>query len=275
MKWNIATVLLLSFLTLACTPKKLSDKELANEHLQRAELFFEKNEINAAKLQIDSINEFYPNEVEVRKKAAVIFTQIELIEQQRNLSYALGVIGEKQHEFDSIVKYFYFEKNEKYQSSGNYIHKPQRYSVGQTCIKPYVEENGKLVISSTYTGKRAIEHYLTRFSTGDLFIETEKVIADGYNHRFKDGDLFFESVIYKNNNEAVASFMKENQSKNIKVSLQGDNRKHDYILTATEKKAMSETYNLSVVLSDLRNLKRIIDTSEKKIILYENNLKEN
>lgn len=276
MKLNFIALVLVIFTLSSCGPSKLSDKELALDHLNKAERCFSKNELNAAKLQLDTINKQFPKEVATRKKADMLFTRIQLLEQKRNLVYADSLVIIKQVEFDSIAKNFNFEKDEKYEDVGNYIYKKQgtEENAGRTYIKPLVEETGMFILSSLYCSVKPIKHNHAKFSVGDLFAETEVVPEEsGYNYSFKDGNATFETVIYRSNsNEAIANFVQQNANKPILVTLTGAKGKMSYTLSSNEKKAISEAYNLSIVLKDLQNLKRIIKSSKKKILIFESYL---
>jgi len=268
---------LLIFFTISCGPKKLTDEELAQQHLAKSEKLFNSNEINAAKMQIDTINKFFEKQVAVRKKANTLSYNIQLIEQKKNLIYADSVIKIKQREVDSIAKNFKFEKDTAYEDLGNYVYKSQRVenTLGGTFIRAYVDEKGKLYLSSLYCSKVPLKHFSARFTIGDIFAETEKVTDDGYNHSFKDGEATFETVIYKSNaNKEIGTLVQQNSGKTIVVTLQGEKRKATFLLTSNEKKAISEACNLSVYLTDLKNLERIITVSKKKIILLEENLRQ-
>lgn len=257
----------------SCGQKKLTDEELAQMQLKNAEQCFSSNKLNTAKLHIDSINNLYPKQVAIRKKADLIFSKIQLIEQKRNLIYADSVLRLKQQEFKALSKNFILEKDEKYEDVGNYIFKKQKAedNAGKTYIKPLVEESGALIISSIYCSTHPIKHHSAKFSVDNVFAETETVPEEsGYNYSFVDGQATFENVIYKSQtSEGIAAFIQQNIDKNITVTLLGKKGKTSFSLSTNDKKAISEAYNLSVVLKDIKDLERIIKTAKRKIILYE------
>ncbi len=261
-------ILPLAFFCLAACTHKPTEKELAAAQLQKADSLFAQNDLEAAKLQIDSLKKLYPNLLDERKKAEILSTKIKLTEQQRNLSFAREQLPEALHCFDSISKNFVFEKDEAYQDAGNFVYKTQQYASGN-CLKPYVEESGALMLTSLYRGGSDIKHNAIKLSAGNVSVESETVTEDGYNHRFRDNELFFERVTFRSNNAAIASFVQENSLKNILVTLQGDTRKTTFYLSSNEKKAIAEAQNLAIALTSLRHLQRIITTAEKKKILYE------
>lgn len=273
-KLLVAGILIISMIS--CEPKKLTDEELAQAQLKNAESCFKASKLNTAKLHIDSINNLYPKQIDIRKKADIIFSRIQLVEQKRNLLYADSVLRLKQVEFKKLAQNFTLEKDEKYEDVGNYTYKKQRTedNAGRTYIKPMVEETGVFILTSLHCTTSRIKHQSAKFSVGDLFAETETVPEEsGYNYCFEDGKACFETVIYKEQtNDGIAILVQQNSDKTIKVTLNGKKGKTTYTLTSIEKKAITEAYNLSIVLKDIRNLERIIKTAKRKIILYESDI---
>lgn len=276
MKYKALIFCVLTLLLNSCGPKKLTEEELALEHLHKTDSLLQLNLFNAAKLQIDSINTLYPKQIAVRKKATTLLYQIELTEHKKNYIYADSVIKIKQLEFDSVAKNFSFEKDTAFQDIGNYVYKNQRteYKATSTFIKAYVDETGLLYLSSNYCSSYPLHHFSAKFSIGDVYAETEKVTKDGFNHSFKDDDKTIERVIYKSlSNKDIGTLVQQNIGKTIVVTLQGEKRKSNFTLSTNEKKAISEAFNLSVILTDLKNLERIINISKKKIILLEDHIR--
>ncbi|MDR1679674.1 MAG: hypothetical protein LBR81_07855 [Prevotellaceae bacterium] len=275
MQIRIFTILVVALVFAACGKKPATEAELAQAHFLAAEQYFADNKLNAAKFELDTIKSLYPKQVAVRRRADSLFIKIQLIELKRNLVYADSLLRVKQPSLDSAARNFVFEKNESYEDLGNYVYKALRTEVkaGSTYIKPLVDENGNFLLTSVLYGG-AIGHYQARFSVGSLFAETDKVTPDmGYSHSFVDNGSTIETVIYKgDSNKEIAAFVQQNADKAILVTLTGAKGKRSYTLSAAERKAISESYNLSVIVSDVRNLERIVETSKKKIILYENEI---
>ncbi len=263
--FTITALLLVMF---ACKP---SDKKLAEAHLQKADTFFVQKRYNDAKLQIDSINTLYSKQLEARRAAKVIFNRIQVVELNQTIAYADSLLKIKQFELDSLSKNMVFEKNEKYETDGRYVYKQQKLSLNsaRTFIKAMVEESGKFVLLSSYAGAKKLKHMAFKLSVGDMFVETDPVPNDNYQNSFASEGVFFETTIYKGDaNKAIASFVQENIDKPIQVSIIGKEGKTTYTLTNVEKKAISECYNYSLVLSDIKGLERIRKVAQGKLKLY-------
>lgn len=254
---------------------KLSDKDAANQLLRQAKQLVEKNELNGAKIRIDSIHQQYPKELSTRKKANTLFNKIVLIEQRRNLIYLDSVVIVAQHESDSAVKNFVFEKEEKYQAIGNYVPRNLRTELNtrRTYLRAYVQENGELFFSSVYYGKKPIYHQSVKIAVGDTYIVSPSVpLTDGNNHSFEDEGERWETVIYKGKeNIAIANFFAQNAEKKITVTLQGKSN-YSFVLQQSDIKAIIESLHLSEFLSDLHRIKKEQIKTQRKILILEQRL---
>jgi hypothetical protein len=271
----LVAILITSFAT-SCK-KELSELELAQQQLKQAEALYAKNDFTAAKLHIDSLNNLYPKQVDLRKKARTILYNIELTEAKRKLIFADSMYQVVKPVVDSVAKPFKFEKDTAYETLGNYIHKTQitESKLGNNFIKAYVNENGKFYLSSRYCSKSPINHQSAKFSIGDIYVETPVITDDGYTHYYKDEDIYHESVIYKDSatNKSIVQFVNENEGKTISVTLSGEKKSSKFYLSKNEEKAMKEAYNLSIYVTELKKFERMIDVSKKKIILLDEYLR--
>jgi hypothetical protein len=254
---------------------KLSDKDAANQLLRQAKQLVEKNELNGAKISIDSIHQYYPKELATRKKANTLYNKIVLIEQRRNLAYLDSVVIIAQHESDSAAKNFVFEKDEKYQGVGNYIPLNFRTELNtrRTYLKTYVQENGELYFSSVYYAKKPIYHQSVKVAVGDTYLESPVVgLGDGNNHSFEDEGERWETVIYKGKeNTAIVNFIAQNADKKITVTLQGKSN-YSFVLQQSDIKSIIESLHLSVFLSDLHRIKKEQIKTQRKILILEQRL---
>jgi hypothetical protein len=99
--------------------------------------------------------------------------------------------------------------------------------------------------------------------------------ADGAtNYSFSDGGATSEIVTYLNGKDnGVILFICDNQDKKLKAEYIG---KWTFSMSVrdTDKKAMLETRNLSVVLSDIQLLKKEIEKSKSRIEYLKNKLSD-
>jgi hypothetical protein len=258
-------MLIFTFL-ISCNSREKQEKQ-ADIRLKHIEQLIDRNLLNAAKIEIDSIHLLYPRLVNKRRIAAALQDTIVRRESSRTLAYCDSILPKKLHESDSIQKNFRFEKDKIYQETGNFIYKTQQTESNSNRIylKAYVDENANLFLISNYCGGK-LEHTTVEVVANDLFAHTDTIVTSDPNyHSFTDGGLRWEVVTFKNEaGKDVASFVAQYQSRQIKVILHGK-RNYIYYLADSDKKAITETYHLWIVKKDVVKLQYEIKKAGAKI----------
>ncbi len=264
LKTLVLVILAVSFA--ACNTRKAQEKE-ADNRLKHILQLINDNSLNAAKIEIDSIHLLFPRLVEKRKIAAAYEDTIVRRESARSLAYCDSILPFKIHEADSIGKNFRFEKDTAYQELGNYVYKTQRTesNATRTYLKAYIDENADFYLVSNYYGSK-IDHTYIVVSVNDLFERTDSIPTDDpYSHSFNDEGSHWEAITFKNDAEKnVASFIAQNVSERIKVTLHGK-KNYVYYLSDADKQAIRETYNFWIVKKDVVQLQKEIKKATIKI----------
>jgi hypothetical protein len=251
----------------ACNSKTKLEKE-ADARLEHISQLIKTNNWNTAKNEIDSIHALYPRLVEKRKTAQTYKDMIERHEAMRTIVYCDSMLGFKRQEADSLQKMFIFEKNEQYQEYGNFIYKNLiiENNLDRSYLRAEVNENADFFLISYYRGASKIAHNSLKVSAAnDVFAMTDSIPELIFKHSFADDGVRWESVTFKNENASnVGMFIAQHQQENIKVRLLGGHNMA-YQLTPNDKKAITETYKLWVVMSDVSRLEREILKSKAKI----------
>lgn len=273
MKKSAIFVMLFMLLLAACNKK---EKE-ARAKLENAREMYEQNELFAAKNEIDSIRARYPREVKVLKETLELMRLVELKEANRNIAYCDSLLPIKLEEAKELEKGFVFEKDTVYEEIGHYIRKQQTIerNVERNYIRCGVNERGEMYLASVYFGAAPINHTSIKVSTGDgSFAETASIAYDGgVNYRFKDLGNTTEVVTYKGDHGMDAvKFIYSNAKGRIKVEYTGGKPFVIYMADG-DKQAVSATYELAMVLSDIETLKTEREKAAKKIAYLENKLK--
>ena len=250
----------------SCDKKKAQEKD-ADLRLKRIETLIADNSYNAAKIAIDSIHELYPRLVNKRRIAGALEDTIERRESARTLAYCQNILPQKTREADSIQRNFRFEKNAKYQQYGDYIYKTQitESNLSRNYLKAYVNENADLYLVSNYCGSN-IEQSSLEVAVNDLYAHTDTLStrSAGY-HSFNDGGMHWETLTFKNEaDKGVCSFIAQNISARIKVTLYGK-KTYIYYLADADKKAIAETYKLWIAKKDVKQLNNEIKKAQYKI----------
>ena len=132
------------------------DAKQAQEGLDRARAYYERNEFFSARNEIDSVRAKYPKELGAMKEALTLMRQIDLREAERNIAFCDSLMPIRLHEADSLKAGFTFEKDSAYEEIGHYIWKQQTIerNVQRCYVRCGVDENGEMYVASVYYGGR-------------------------------------------------------------------------------------------------------------------------
>ena len=273
-KYNLYTLSAITFAMIMSSCN--GDAKKAQERLDKAQSYYEQGDFFSARNEIDSIRALYPKEVDALKNALELMRKVDFKESERNLAYCDSLLPIRMQEVEDLKKGFVFEKDSDYQEFGNYIWKQQTIerNVQRCYIRCGVDERGEMYLASVYFGGKPINHTGIRLSAGgDLFAETASIPYDGgINYRFKDMGNTTEVVTYKGDaGKDAVQFIYDNSDKRIKVEYTGGKPYVIYIAEG-DKKALTATYNLASVLSDIDHLKTEKQKAEKKQAYLKNKL---
>lgn len=256
MKTLPLTILLLTILLTACGPK---EQELAKEKYNQAEQLFNQKKFNDAKLEIDSIEELYPNQIEYITRGNDLLRKITIEEQRQNLVFLDSMLQVKQSELEPLMKNFI--ESSDYGAKKILIHKRQKpeNSYGRIYLRAHLDLEGEFYISSRYTGAERIYHDQIKVYFSGNNVLSEEIKEDGFNNRhFEDGENQWEVVNYKDGKDNGAiDFIANNANQSLKVQFRG--KKYHYILMEKfDKEAIRDGYEISFVLKEIKRIKEEI-----------------
>ena len=253
----------------SCAP---SGKKQAENMLLRASSLYEANNLNSAKILIDSIHSTYPNEVDVRRNAANLMNKIEYKENARNLVYFDSLLLVIKEKYDSASVNFLLGDT-TYSSKKVYTHKKRAKNYyPRTNLVAEVEENGDINLISVYTGRK-IAHDSVKVSYSDLYATTLKVpTSSSYNYSFTDLGVNWEYVTFTQKNQNnILGFIELYSDKLLTVSLYG-NKTYNYFLEKEDKKILTETVQFANIKKELYTIEKKIKTTKNKIQWLEEKL---
>lgn len=255
-----------------------SEKE-ARIRLEKAQASYERNDLFAAKQQIDSIRELYPREYKVIREGLQLMRRIEVKEQMRNIAYCDSVLPVRLEEAEKMKKNFILEKDTAYNPVGNYIFKGQTIerNLGRSYIRCGVTEAGEMYIASVYYGNKPLGHTHIKVSTDDsLFAETVPVAYDGgNNYRFEDMGMTTEVVTYAGDKgKDAVKLIYANADGRIRVEYLGG-KPYILYMADTDKKALRATYDFASVLNDIEHMTKSIEKGKKKLEYLQKKLSDN
>ncbi len=242
-----------------------SDAELAADRVATARQLILQNQLNQAKIELDSVHVLFPREVPARRIAAHLSDSITYIEAQRTLAYSDSLLNTLLPQVDPLLKNFRYEKNEQYEDNGKYVHRLLRTSsnAARCYLQCYVSDQRQTTLKSYYYGAKKIEHKsLTMEANG------AQLTAQGSLHTFQTEG--WHEILTLNEEDALQllNFISANKADRIKVVLQGKSN-YIYYLQKNEKDALEQTYLLGILMRDIRQLEQNISTASRQISRFE------
>ena len=247
-----------------------SIEEKAQRSLQSARAAYETGDFQSAKIELDSLKILYPKAFNARREAMKLMREVELAEQQRSVACFDSMLVAKRAELEEVIKSDYiFEKDEKYQDIGNFMIASQApmKNLMNSYLRGQVDENGVLTITSIYRGK-AISHNKVKVSVGDSFAESANPIS---NYTSKHLGVTTERVDFRfGKDEGIIGFIVLNAGKSIKVELVGKSS-YTYSMRKEDVQAITKLYDLSMLLSSIRELEAAKQEALRHIEFIERN----
>lgn len=259
-------ILLLVIFFSGCNPHKQEEAE-ADKHIQLIMELIHANKLNEAKAQIDSVHALYPRLVKKRKVVVALNDTIILRESYKTMHYCEQVLPQMKKEYEKLLTFFEYEKNQKYDETGKYVYNTQlaEQNAGKNYLKVEVAEKGDMNLVSVYSGSK-INQSTLKVSTSVLSASTDTTSKNtGVFHSFNDGSTYYEYLTFVNEADGgVVSFVNSNKNSEIKVTLQGT-RNFSYILNETDKKAISASFLLSNAIKTIRKTENDLRIAQQRI----------
>ena len=266
-RWrNIFLIAVTTLLVAGCGKTKE-----ARAHLAEAQLLYQNQNFEEAKIAIDSIRIRYPREIDVLKESLVLMRLVERGESERNIAYCDSLTPILIEEVEKLKKGFILEKDPEYNEIGNYVWQQQTIerNVERSYVRCGVDERGEIYLASVYFGGRAINHTGLKLSTPDgAYAENTSIPYDGgMNYRFRDEGNTTEVVTYTNEKcmAAVNFVYGVGDRIRVKADYTGGTAFSLY-LSENDKLAIKATWDLAVVLSDIEAMRKEKEKSTKRIM---------
>ncbi len=244
---------ILCVLLVSCGPKPA---ELAKAKFEKAEQLYTNKEFNEAKLEIDSIEFLYPDQIEFITRGKDLLRTITIEEQRQNMVFLDSLLLAKEAELKPLMKNFII--SDEYGGKKVLIHKRQKpeNSYARTYLRAHLNLDGDFYISSRYNGTDRIYHDQIKVYFSGNSVTSEEVAEDGFNNRhFEDGENQWEIVLFKEGKDnGVVDFIASNWNQSLKIQFRG--KKYFYIVMEKfDKEAIRDGYEISFVLKEIKHIK--------------------
>ncbi len=262
MKYN--TIILLSWLVFLFSACAKSDAELAAERVEHARVLVQDNQLNQAKMELDSVHVLYPKEIAARRLAKSLSDSIVYIEAQRTLAYSDSMLNVLLPQVDPLLKKFRYEKNDKYEDEGKYVHYLLKTTsnTARCYLQCYVSDQRKTILKSYYFGAKRLQQERITLTANDMNVE-----FTGSHHAFEAEGWYEILTLDEEHALQLLNFISAHRNDRIKVTLAGKSN-YIYYLQANEKEALEQTYLLGTLMRDIRRLEENINIANKQIARY-------
>ncbi|MGM9814850.1 MAG: hypothetical protein ACI3ZX_01895 [Candidatus Aphodosoma sp.] len=245
MRYSISLVILLLLLASCGVGTKN-----AEYYLEQSKGYYAAGNDTLAIEMLDSVSILFPKDIPNRRLADTLRWQIQMKQCITALPLLDSVIASAQYQLDSLVKYFRFFKDSLYQDIGTYEHRilTTERNTSRCYLKPSVDENGAVTITSFYYGARA-HHNQLKVSVDSFFVETPVIPSENISDFQLDESEYKEVIIVDSTYlNGIDEYIAANADRKIRITLKGDNP-YVYYLNGTEKEIFYTTYQFANILS--------------------------
>lgn len=186
---------------------------------------------------------------------------LNLVHARQTLVYSDSLLQILLPQTDPLLKTFRYEKNDKVEDHGHYVHKLLQTgsNTSRNFLQAYVSDNRRTTVQSYYFGSRGIGHTAVRLSCDGVFVHKE-----GSCHSFEAEGIHEITSIQGDDAIELLQFIANNKDKRILVSAEGK-QSAKYYLNDKEKQALTDTYQLAVLMNDIFKLEQAIHVSQLQI----------
>lgn len=270
MRYSISLVILLLLLASCGVGTKN-----AEYYLEQSKGYYAAGNDTLAIEMLDSVSILFPKDIPNRRLADTLRWQIQMKQCITALPLLDSVIASAQYQLDSLVKYFRFFKDSLYQDIGTYEHRilTTERNTNRCFLKPSVDENGAVTITSFYYGARA-HHNQLKVSVDSFFVETPVIPSENISDFQLDESEYKEVIIVDSTYlNGIDEYIAANADRKIRITLKGDNP-YVYYLNGTEKEIFYTTYQFANILSIYsKAIKQKSKAIQKIEILKQRNIK--
>lgn len=212
-----------------------------------------------------------PSKAEKMKAEKRSQDSLALLAQERTLSYYDSLQQVLAPELDALLPRFKYEKDERYEDKGHYVHRLLRTTsnTARNYIQTYVRDDGQTIVRFYYYGDRALG-----FEKVTLSVDELEDTFTGDVHAF-EAEGWHETLTIEGD-EALRClhFVDSYRDARVRVALCGSKSRAVYYLSANDKSALMETYRLGMVMRDMVEVERRIKMTSLQVEKYQKRLEK-
>lgn len=220
-----------------------------------------------ARVLLDSVHRTYPKQVAIRRQAKALGDSIAYLEAQRTLSYNDSLLQDLLPQADALLRSFRYERNDRYEAAGKYVHRLLATSgnTSRNFLQAYVRDDRTTVVKSYYFGATSAQQQAVR-----LVADSDETRFKGTTHRFQSEGWHEIMTLDGESSLALLNFVSTHLRHRIRVQGDGNGnpKKWVYYLSDTEKSALAQTYQLGILMHDIRQAEQHIQAADAQMRRY-------
>lgn len=195
---------------------------------------------------------------------------IALFQQERTLAYTDSLLRVTLPQIDPLLKTFVYEKNDRYQDHGCYVHRLLRTTahIQHNYLQAQVCDDRQLVLKSHYYGLSALAH-----TTISLSADDNTNHWSGSLHSFQNEGHYEILTLSHDDAMEALRFIDAFAALRIRVTLSGK-RQYNYYLPDAEKQALVQTLQLVVLMNDIHQLETQLRQTSIQVEKYKKRLEK-
>lgn len=212
-----------------------------------------------------------PSKAEKMKAEKRSQDSLALLAQERTLAYYDSLQQVLAPELDALLPRFKYEKDERYEDKGHYVHRLLRTTsnTSRNYIQTYVRDDGQTIVRFYYYGDRALG-----FEKVTLSVDELEDTFTGDVHAFEAGGWHETLTIEGDEALRCLHFVDSYRDERVRVTLCGSKSRAVYYLSANDKSALMETYRLGMVMRDMVEVERRIKLTSIQVEKYQKRLEK-
>jgi hypothetical protein len=262
MKYTKLLVAVLSLAMFFACNNSSNETKKAEESLELITKLLNENNLTEAKTAVDSFHVQYPKLVKLRKEAVALNDSIILRESRLTVRRCNSAIPKLVDELKKVEANFSYQKNEKYDDFGRFVHATQTNERNneKNYLKCELDENNDVYLTSYYCGQK-MNHTQISVEANGQTIKTNK----GTFYSFNENGKTYEQLTFKNEADStIIEFIANHKNVAIKVTLYG-NTQYSYNLPAQTKQAISETYRFIELKKSIKQTENELRIAQQRI----------
>lgn len=243
---KLALVASVALFTVSCG----SGNSEAQKILDAARAAYQAADYAGALQQIDSLKKNYSSATTEIRAALALQDSARRADNEQRIELYTELITQKSDSLEALKKDFVYIKDVKLDDLGTFYPK-ETFSKGlitTTMLRSGVNEEGVLFLENIFMGNTRHNRLTISDKNGNK-AETLEENGDGLNYILKTPGTTANILRFSGATEnGVAKFIADNTNNALTATLDKDNRKASYTLSANMKKGVAKSYQLSTLI---------------------------